>query len=73
MPPKIRVAIDVKLVKMPERLIIAQASFERQVAAAANDLPAIVAAFDEALGGVMKETVLWTLANPALSRFRRQV
>ena len=72
-PPKIWVAIDVKLVKMPERVIIAQASFERQVAAAANDLPVIVAAFDEALGGVMKEIVLWTLANPALLRSRPQL
>jgi ABC-type uncharacterized transport system auxiliary subunit len=26
-----------------------------------------VSAFDEALGGVMKEIVVWTVNNPALS------
>jgi ABC-type uncharacterized transport system auxiliary subunit len=41
--------------------------FERRQRASANDVPSIVSAFDEALGGVMKDTVVWTVTNPALS------
>ena len=36
-----------------------------------SDIVQIVLAFDEALGGVMKDIVLWTVRNPALSRKRR--
>jgi ABC-type uncharacterized transport system auxiliary subunit len=38
--------------------------FEHRVPAAANDLPAIVAAFETALGAVIREIVLWTLSHP---------
>jgi cholesterol transport system auxiliary component len=71
--PVVWVAVDVKLVALPERRIIAQAPFERRASAAANDLPVIVAAFDEALGGVMKAIVLWTLSDPALSQSGRRL
>ena len=49
------------------REVVAQTSFERRRRASANDVPNIVSAFDEALGGVMKEIVVWTVTNPALS------
>ncbi len=70
-PPEVSAVIYTRLVDSSERRILAQASFERRVAAAANDVPSIVEAFDEALGGVMKDIVIWTVTNPALSTKRR--
>jgi cholesterol transport system auxiliary component len=70
-PPEVWVAIYARLVDSRERSIAAQASFERRGAAAANDVPSIVLAFDEALGGTMKDIVIWTATNPALSPKRR--
>jgi ABC-type uncharacterized transport system auxiliary subunit len=58
------VAIDVKLVRMLGRKVIAQQLFEAHVPAGANDLPAIVTAFDTALGRVLKAIVLWALSHP---------
>ena len=66
-PPEIWVAINVKLVNPTSREVVAQTSFERRERASANDVPSIVLAFDEALGGVMKEIVVWTVTNPTLS------
>jgi cholesterol transport system auxiliary component len=66
-PPEIWVAINVRLVNPSSRDVVAQTLFERRERASANDVPSIVSAFDEALGGVMKEIVLWTVNNPALS------
>jgi cholesterol transport system auxiliary component len=65
-PPQVWVVLNVRLVKMPERKIIAQQSFEARYPAAANKIGDIVLAFDEALGKVMKEIVVWTISNPAL-------
>ena len=65
-PPQVWVVLNARLVKMPERKIIAQESFEARSPAAANKIGDIVLAFDEALGKVMKETVVWTVTNPAL-------
>ena len=66
-PPEIWVAINVRLVNPSSRDVVAQTLFERRERASANDVPSIVSAFDEALGGVMKEIVVWTVTNPALS------
>ncbi|HEX3520978.1 MAG TPA: hypothetical protein VHT52_02710, partial [Stellaceae bacterium] len=66
-PPEVWVAINVRLVNPTSREVVAQTSFERRERASANDVPSIVLAFDEALGGVMKEIVVWTVTNPALS------
>jgi cholesterol transport system auxiliary component len=66
-PPEIWVAINVRLVNPSSRDVVAQTLFERRERASANDVPSIVMAFDEALGGVMKEIVVWTVTNPALS------
>jgi cholesterol transport system auxiliary component len=65
-PPQVWVGLNARLVKMPERKIIAQQSFEARAPAAVNNISDIVVAFDEALGKVMKETVTWTVTNPAL-------
>ena len=66
-PPEVWVAINVRLVNPSSRDVVAQSSFERRQRASANDIPSIVSAFDEALGGVMKDIVVWTVTNPALS------
>jgi cholesterol transport system auxiliary component len=66
-PPEIWVAVNVRLVKPSSREVVAQTSFERRRRASANDVPSVVSAFDEALGGVMKDIVVWTVTNPALS------
>ena len=66
-PPEIWVAINVRLVNPATRDVVAQTSFERRERASANDVSSIVWAFDEATGGVMREIVVWTVTNPALS------
>jgi cholesterol transport system auxiliary component len=65
--PEVWVAINVRLVDPTSREVVAQTSFERRERASANDVPSIVLAFDESLGGVMKQIVVWTVTNPALS------
>ena len=70
-PPNVWVTIIVRLVNPSGREIVAQASFQRHELAAANEIPPIVLAFDEALGGVMEDIIVWTASNPALSAKRR--
>jgi cholesterol transport system auxiliary component len=69
--PTARVAFAVKLVKVPERKIIAQTLITARQAAAANMTPQIVEAFNKATASVAKQVVEWTLTNPALSAPRR--
>jgi cholesterol transport system auxiliary component len=69
-PPRVRVAIIARLVAMPQRTIIAHSQFEEITPAAADNVPAVVAAFNTATDAVLRQIVLWTLANPALSRPR---
>ncbi len=71
--PRIVIRLNAKLVRIPERRIIAQMSVSREAKAAATALPEIVRAFDSALGGAVEEIVTWTLRNPALSERRRAV
>jgi cholesterol transport system auxiliary component len=59
--PKVRVRINVKLIKMPDRRIIASDTFERILEAPDNRMPVIVKTFDRALGKVMRDLVVWTL------------
>ncbi len=61
--PKVRARIAAKLVKMPQRVIVASATFEHVVPAERNNMEAIVGAFDEALGKVLKHIVVWTLTE----------
>ena len=69
--PIVRVALAVKLVKVPERKIIAQTLISARQAAAANATPQIVEAFNKAMASVAKQVVVWTLTNPVLSAPRR--
>jgi cholesterol transport system auxiliary component len=69
--PNVWVAIRARLVDPSGRDIVAQASFEQRHPASANEIPQIVLAFNEALGGVMEDIVLWTVRNPAFLGKRR--
>ena len=69
--PTVWVAIMARLVNPTGREIVAQASFEQREPASSNEIPRIVVAFDEALGRVIEDIVVWTARNPALSAKRR--
>jgi cholesterol transport system auxiliary component len=59
--PMIRVVINVKLVKMPVREIVANRSFERTHKLEKAEIDQLVEGFDEALGGVLKRIVEWSI------------
>lgn len=61
--PRIRVRVAAKLVKMPQRIIVASQTFENVVPADSNSMDAIIGAFDSALGGSLKDIVVWTLTE----------
>lgn len=61
--PLVRVRLNVKLIKQPRRSIVAFENFEATQRAAGGSMEAIVAAFDEALGKVLRQIVQWTLRN----------
>ncbi len=60
-PPVVRVRMNAKLVQIPRRAIIAGENFEASTVATRNSLDAIVLAFDDALGKVLRRLVEWTL------------
>jgi cholesterol transport system auxiliary component len=66
-PPEVWVAMNIRLVNPSDREVVANSSFERRQRASANDVASIISAFDEGLGGVMKDIVVWTVTNPALA------
>mgnify|MGYP005647656963 FL=1 len=57
---QVRVRVNVKLVQMPERLIVGSLNSDK-VAPAGTTLESAVTAFDVALGKVLKEIGEWTL------------
>ena len=59
--PLIRIVVNVKLVRMPAREIVANRSFERTWPVESANIDQLVAGFDEALGAVMKRIVEWTI------------
>ncbi|MHB1217820.1 MAG: ABC-type transport auxiliary lipoprotein family protein [Alphaproteobacteria bacterium] len=59
--PQILIRMNAKLVKMPERMIVADDTFEYRVPAAGPDIDSVVAAYNEAMGKVLKRVVEWTL------------
>ncbi len=59
--PTVRVRINAKLVTQPRQVIVASHSFESTVEAEGGGMTAIIAAFDQALGKVIRQLVEWTL------------
>ena len=70
-PPRTKVALDAELVAMRGRNIVGETSVSRETRAAGNDVPAVVMAFDRAVGEAVADLVVWTASNPALSQRRR--
>ena len=73
-PPRVRVRLQARLVRLPRRTSIAATSEGFTVTAADSSLEAIVAAFDEGLGKALRRVVEWTVrevaeaeATPAVS------
>ena len=61
--PEAHVKIGAKLVKMPERAIVGSESFEARIPATQDNIEAVVDAFDEALGKVLRRLIPWTLVT----------
>jgi cholesterol transport system auxiliary component len=59
--PNVRVRLNAKLVKMPERVIVGSINAEFVEPADGSDLASVVYAFDQALGKTLKRIVEWTL------------
>jgi cholesterol transport system auxiliary component len=70
-PPLARVRIAAELITMPGRNIAATISVTREARAGAVDLPAIVNAFNQALGEAIRDMIVWSANNPALSAKRK--
>jgi cholesterol transport system auxiliary component len=66
--PRAHVGIIARLVQLPRRAIIGTESFDSSIPAQADTVDAIVAAFDEALGKVLRRLVLWTLKTGEAAR-----
>jgi cholesterol transport system auxiliary component len=64
--PRIMVALTLKLIKIPDRKIVAQHTVTRQQPAAGTTIPDIIQAFNAALSGAVEEAVRWTAGIPAL-------
>jgi cholesterol transport system auxiliary component len=65
-PPRVRVQLNAELVRMPGRKIVAETIVTRQATAAGNDVPSVVQAFNEAVGGAVEDLVAWTVGIPGL-------
>lgn len=73
-PPRIRIRLNAKIVRMPQRTILATQTFEFVEPATSSDLEAVVSAFDVALGKTLKRIVEWSLKSvpPESPRPRRR-
>lgn len=59
--PQVLIRMNAKLVKMPERVIVSDDTFEYRATAAGTDIDAVVMAYNEAMGKVLKRLIEWTL------------
>ena len=66
-----RVVMSARLMAMPKREVVGTTEIGRSVPPEGGDLPAIAAAFDEALGKVLKRLVEWTLVTGQAARGAR--
>jgi len=59
--PSVLVRMNFKIIQMPAATIIASTTFSRRESLADRSMGSIISAFDDALGGVMKRAVQWSL------------
>lgn len=71
-PPQVRVRINAKLIRMPERVIVGSTTAEYVDRAKSGDLDSVVATFDEMLGKTIKRIVEWTLRTGAEAETTRR-
>ncbi|HEX6141865.1 MAG TPA: ABC-type transport auxiliary lipoprotein family protein [Geminicoccaceae bacterium] len=64
-PPLIRVRLQSRLVRLPRRTSLAATSVEHTVRAEGTSVEAVVQAFDEAFGKVVKRVVEWSIERVA--------
>jgi cholesterol transport system auxiliary component len=69
--PKVTVGVELKLIKQPEREIVATRKVESSVQASGNNLNSIVDAFNEATTAVLERSVGWTLTAIAAKPEKR--
>jgi cholesterol transport system auxiliary component len=71
--PIAHVRINAKLVRFPDRVIVATMSADEKVPAAGGNLENVIQAFDKALGRALKKIVNWglTVVPPERQRRRR--
>jgi cholesterol transport system auxiliary component len=62
-PTDVSVSIAAKLFQMPRRNVVGTTEINRSVTAETESMDAIAAAFDDALGKVLKRVVEWTLVT----------
>jgi len=62
--PTIWIRLNAKLVKIPERRIVASKTFERKMPAASGKLADVISAFDDTLDKILKDIVIFTLNAP---------
>jgi cholesterol transport system auxiliary component len=60
-PPRVVVALDLRLVHLPDRRIVAERLVHDEAMAAGKTIPMIVRAFDTALAQAVETAVTWTL------------
>lgn len=61
--PTVRIELGLILVHVDDRAIVGTHTVTTSTQPAKNDVPSIVAAFDEALHAAMRDTLTWTLAE----------
>jgi cholesterol transport system auxiliary component len=63
--PQVMVDIQARMVKMPQRDIAGSLAAQQQAQASANNLDAIVGAFNQATGAALAQITSWSLGMPA--------
>jgi len=61
--PEVHVRLNLKLVKMPDRVIVAGETFGYKMSSPSNTMDDIVSTFNDALGKTLKRAVQWTLIS----------
>jgi cholesterol transport system auxiliary component len=61
--PEVIVVLQVKLIAQPRQQIVASATFERRATAKSAAILDVVAAFDDALGKILRDTVAWAMTT----------
>ena len=69
--PTVRVRINAKIIRQARRQIIASRTFEKQVKAKGSSMAAVIRAFDNASGKILKRIVGWTLITADAAKPRR--